>query len=104
SEGRVLYIKPGLNGDEPIDVERYAARVSEIGERFPHQSTADQFFDEPQFESYRALGQHALAPLLEKKWNSIADIEAALQAELASRPAAAETMREAARAKDEDVE
>lgn len=25
---------------------------------FPHQSTADQFFDEPQFESYRKLGHH----------------------------------------------
>jgi hypothetical protein len=25
---------------------------------FPHQSTADQFFDEPQFESYRKLGYH----------------------------------------------
>ena len=25
---------------------------------FPHQSTADQFFDEGQFEAYRSLGQH----------------------------------------------
>ena len=25
---------------------------------FPHQSTADQWFDELQFESYRALGEH----------------------------------------------
>jgi hypothetical protein len=25
---------------------------------FPHQTTSDQFFDESQFESYRALGQH----------------------------------------------
>jgi hypothetical protein len=25
---------------------------------FPHQTTADQFFDEPQFESYRRLGLH----------------------------------------------
>ena len=24
---------------------------------FPHQSTADQFFEESQFESYRALGE-----------------------------------------------
>jgi hypothetical protein len=24
--------------------------------QFPHQSTGDQFFDESQFESYRALG------------------------------------------------
>ena len=25
---------------------------------FPHQSTADQWFDELQFESYRALGEY----------------------------------------------
>ena len=25
---------------------------------FPHQTTADQFFDESQFESYRMLGLH----------------------------------------------
>jgi len=25
---------------------------------FPHEPTADQFFDESQFESYRALGFH----------------------------------------------
>jgi hypothetical protein len=25
---------------------------------FPHQSTADQFFDEAQFEAYRCLGEH----------------------------------------------
>ena len=25
---------------------------------FPHESTADQLFDEAQFEAYRALGEH----------------------------------------------
>jgi hypothetical protein len=25
---------------------------------FPHHSTGDQFFDEEQFEAYRALGYH----------------------------------------------
>jgi len=91
STGKILYIKPGMTGEEPIDVERYAARVKEIGEQFPHQSTADQFFDEPQFESYRALGQHALEPLqdVNKKWDSIEAIDAALEAELANAPAAA---------------
>lgn len=38
----------------PDDVWRY----SEKHKTFPHQSTADQWFDELQFESYRALGQH----------------------------------------------
>ena len=31
---------------------------------FPHQSTADQFFDEDQFEAYRALGQHVAEEVL----------------------------------------
>ncbi len=52
--GTILYLKSSLTGDEPTDVRRYAALHPE----FPHQSTSDQFFDESQFESYRALGFH----------------------------------------------
>jgi len=37
----------------PDDVWRYAKQH----ETFPHQTTADQWFDELQFESYRALGE-----------------------------------------------
>jgi hypothetical protein len=55
-DGEICYIKPVLSGDEPIDVRNYAAK----NEPFPHQSTADQFFDEAQFESYRALGKHSV--------------------------------------------
>jgi hypothetical protein len=54
--GTLVYIKASLTGDEPTDVLRYAAQHKE----FPHQSTADQWFDESQFESYRALGQHTV--------------------------------------------
>ncbi len=54
--GTLLYIKPCLTGDEPPDVAQYAA----TDERFPHQPTADQFFDEAQFESYRRLGLHTV--------------------------------------------
>ena len=50
----LVYIKASLTGDEPADVQEYAAFHPE----FPHQSTADQFFDESQFESYRRLGLH----------------------------------------------
>ena len=53
-EGRLIYLKSSLTGDEPGDVFEYARRVSQ----FPHESTADQFFDESQFESYRRLGYH----------------------------------------------
>ncbi|HEY6508581.1 MAG TPA: patatin-like phospholipase family protein [Vicinamibacterales bacterium] len=52
--GTLLYIKSSLTGDEPADVQRSAAENL----AFPHQPTSDQFFDESQFESYRALGFH----------------------------------------------
>ena len=62
TEGFLLYIKASLtcNRDEPEDVLEYKARK----EAFPHESTGDQFFDEDQFESYRALGQHIGEELL----------------------------------------
>lgn len=41
-------------GDEPADLLNY--KLTHPG--FPHQSTADQWFDESQFESYRKLGHH----------------------------------------------
>ena len=54
--GTLLYLKSSLTGDEPADVLRYAAAHP----AFPHESTSDQFFDESQFESYRALGFHVM--------------------------------------------
>lgn len=50
----LLYIKPTLIGDEPADVRRYHTEHPS----FPHETTADQFFDESQWESYRRLGEH----------------------------------------------
>jgi hypothetical protein len=52
--GTLVYLKSSLTGDEPTDVLRYAS----LNPEFPHQTTGDQFFDESQFESYRALGYH----------------------------------------------
>jgi hypothetical protein len=52
--GLLVYVKASLNGDESPDLQEYARR----DRSFPHQTTADQFFDETQFESYRALGLH----------------------------------------------
>lgn len=59
--GQLLYIKPQLIGKEPRDVSAYAAS----NEAFPHQSTANQFFNESQFESYRHLGFHAVQEITE---------------------------------------
>jgi hypothetical protein len=55
SVGFLVYLKPTLLGDEPADVVQYQAAHPD----FPHETTADQFFDEEQWESYRALGEHA---------------------------------------------
>ena len=55
-KGTILYLKPGLTGDEPPDVLQYSTRNGE----FPHEGTADQFYDEAQWESYRRLGEHAI--------------------------------------------
>ncbi|HEV2718713.1 MAG TPA: patatin-like phospholipase family protein [Thermoanaerobaculia bacterium] len=56
TDGDFVYIKPVFYGSEPQDIYNYGL----MNEAFPHQSTADQFFDESQLESYRGLGEHAI--------------------------------------------
>jgi hypothetical protein len=60
--GFLLYIKPSLTGNEPIDIMQYAS----VHPEFPHQSTTDQWFDESQFEAYRKLGHYTTTTVLEK--------------------------------------
>ena len=55
-DGILIYLKPSLVGDEPIDIYNYAA----TNQMFPHESTGDQWFSESQFESYRMLGLHTI--------------------------------------------
>lgn len=50
----LLLVKPGLGGDEPVDVVQYQ-RTQPL---FPQEPTSDQYFDEAQWESYRKLGEH----------------------------------------------
>ncbi|MGO6667650.1 hypothetical protein ELI49_30305 (plasmid) [Rhizobium ruizarguesonis] len=52
--GYLVYLKLSLTGNEGEFLRRY--KLDEPA--FPHHSTADQFFSEPQFEAYRALGEH----------------------------------------------
>jgi hypothetical protein len=52
--GYLVYLKNSMTGDEPEPVLNYKSN----NPAFPHESTADQFFDDAQFESYRALGVH----------------------------------------------
>lgn len=54
TRGVIVYLKCALTGDEPPDIRQYADAHAE----FPHETTADQFFDENQFEAYRHLGYH----------------------------------------------
>jgi hypothetical protein len=70
-DGRLVYVKPMKLGNEPPDVQSYAAANPE----FPHQSTADQFFDESQTESYRMLGLFTMGEICRgwKKGGSLAE-------------------------------
>jgi hypothetical protein len=75
--GKMIYLKSSLLGDSNLkatldkeeyttspyrddnlmfDDNAYIAYYKSKNPDFPHQSTADQFFDESQFECYRALG------------------------------------------------
>jgi hypothetical protein len=54
SHGWLIVLKSSMTGNEPESVKTYRQQYPE----FPHQTTADQFFDDAQFESYRELGYH----------------------------------------------
>jgi len=53
-QGMFIYLKLSRSGAEPQYVQFYRKQHG----AFPHESTSDQFFDETQFEVYRALGAH----------------------------------------------
>jgi len=53
-DGVLIYIKPTLDGSEPADVLNY----HKLDGAFPEDTIVDQWFSEPQFESYRMLGSH----------------------------------------------
>ena len=54
--GYLLYIKSSFTGNEDVGIAQYRS----IHPSFPHETTADQFFSEDQFEAYRRLGHHAV--------------------------------------------
>ena len=62
-DGLIVYLKPALLGDEPVDVVNYARAHA----MFPQESTANQWFSTAQFESYRVLGLHTVASLCESR-------------------------------------
>lgn len=66
SVGYLIYLKASVTGDEDVGVTQYRS----IHSSFPHETTADQFFSESQFESYRRLGYHVVR-------NALRDIQPA---------------------------
>jgi hypothetical protein len=60
--GAIIYLKSSMTGDEWPDIRQYA----DTHEKFPHESTTDQFFDENQFEAYRHLGYKVAAKMVKK--------------------------------------
>jgi hypothetical protein len=60
----MLYVKASVTGDESADILEYRSAHP----AFPHEPTEDQFFNEEQWESYRALGQHVMSLLCGGRW------------------------------------
>ncbi|MEM7429941.1 MAG: hypothetical protein AAF441_28065 [Pseudomonadota bacterium] len=59
--GQLIYLKSSFTGDEDEMIQEYRNRKP----AFPHESTADQMFEEDQFEAYHSLGQHIASTALE---------------------------------------
>lgn len=69
--GTLFYIKTTMMGKEPEDLLAYRRNNSS----FPDQSTANQFFDDAQFESYRKLGELVGKELCSKKEDKECEIK-----------------------------
>jgi hypothetical protein len=82
-DGKLIYIKPAVYMEgEPKDVYNYAKSSA----TFPHETTADQFFSESQFESYRMLGLHVMEQITQESGSMAAlfdDVEKRLAPEKA---------------------
>ncbi|MEX3936335.1 hypothetical protein AB4Y32_31895 [Paraburkholderia phymatum] len=59
--GQIIVLKPRTSLDAPYDVRRYQG----VSKHFPNESTADQFFDDVQWESHRELGYSQARMLLD---------------------------------------
>ncbi len=55
----ILVIKNTITGEESTPILNYKKK----SDSFPHESTADQFFSEEQFEVYRSLGREACSKI-----------------------------------------
>ena len=60
SRGDIVYLRPVLCADLSADIYAYWR----ANPAFPDEPTSEQFFAEPQFEAYRALGQQIVARMI----------------------------------------
>ncbi len=60
-DGTLVYLKPALPEPAPADVLAY----SQLSRNFPHETTADQWFSESQFESNRELGSQLVEQIID---------------------------------------
>ncbi len=87
-DGTLIYIKPTLDENQPIDIVQYKS----VNPAFPHEGTIDQFYSETQFESYRKLGFNMMETICkgktddteEVKLNNISDLKIAAEGYLQS--------------------
>lgn len=75
SHGRLVYIKATLIDGLPADVYNY----KKSNPAFPHEPTADQFYNEVQIEAYRELGYQLTWDMLNK--NGVLDGDGSWQPE-----------------------
>jgi hypothetical protein len=75
----LIYIKAGITGEEPPDIHQYSLTHKD----FPHETTANQFFNEAQFESYRHLGSFIVDTLVKE---GIVALEAPAKCEIPRGP------------------
>jgi hypothetical protein len=70
-DGTIIYIKPVLTPGLTADLLGY----KDANPAFPHETTADQFFDEEQFEAYRELGYRLTDQMYEQQSERTVTIE-----------------------------
>ena len=66
AKGTIIWIKPAVTRHDPVDVRQYKLENG----AFPQQATTDQWYDESQFESYRALGYHSISVPIDRALRS----------------------------------
>ena len=81
--GKLIYIKAAITSHEPPDVRQYSLTHP----TFPHETTANQFFNEAQFESYRHLGSYEVETIVR---SGNVDLEKHADAKKGVTPVAAE--------------